>query len=870
MLHIVFALLRAGQLQSLGEGFGEDPVNRPWATFSSPWIGSEHRLPPPEAEVRVGGWLGGLTVAQAHTWIERIAAGLAEHPHGNYTLESFAFGEPTTVEALAAVPQALAEADEVELRWRTPWRVEPKRGMHYRPPDARALLGAFFKRIEGLFGVDLSAERAQLSTLELVHAVGGMRWLVLKHEAKSSPGTQVDCGWVGRSFLSGADLAAVLPWLRLAEALHFNGRRTLNGFGAASLHISARPLFDPVFCDPEAIAEALGRLTPLDADGRVRDEALPDPRSLAAALRNGEYRAQPSRAWNIPKRGGTGGETRPIEALHPADRIVADRLRAVLEPWVERYAGPHVHGYRLGHSVQTALLDAADAVADGLHWAIKTDIHDFFPSISHDLLQRRLSEIVPRADRSFWHALREQLTIAPEASAPRERGLVQGSPLSPVLSNLYLDHIDHLAQGQHARLIRYADDLLILARTREHALDLLDQLRAALARCGLAPAADKLRFLHLSEGVRVLGHEIKLDPSGLLAWPPRLPPRRPLIVSSPNRFIGCQGNAVYIRHGEAREIVVPLGRLSALIVLARRHAFSGELIERLAHAGIPIVLGAETSRRPNALAELGKRPLERLHRHAAWHGARREEDHLAIARQLIHAKLANQSELIARSRQRGASRVARLLIQLATRAATAADRDALRGHEGSGARLYFAHLGERLAAAGWDWRGRQPQQADPVNALFDFLYHLLRVRTHALLVAQGLNPFLGHLHSAQNDYDSLTYDLLEPFRAPIDRVALNLLLPRRLGPSDFTAVGDRLRLAHAARLTVIAEFERLLREPLGELTLADHLELQVANYARHVFHGRTLALFEWKRAREAVAPPAQARALARLPEDPEP
>jgi len=175
----------------------------------------------------------------------------------------------------------------------------------------------------------------------------------------------------------------------------------------------------------------------------------------------------------------------------------------------------------------------------------------------------------------------------------------------------------------------------------------------------------------------------------------------------------------------------------------------------------------------------------------------------------------------------------------------AADLDAVRGTEGNAARVYFGCFNALLRAEHetfrFDSRNRRPPR-DPMNALLSFLYALLLNDCRSAVEAAGLDPQVGLFHGLRPGRPGLALDLMEEFRPLIaDRVAFALINRRQLGAADFEErPGGAIRLAEAARKTVIAAYQKRKREDLQHPDLAETLPLglvplvQARLLARHL------------------------------------
>jgi CRISPR-associated protein Cas1 len=202
---------------------------------------------------------------------------------------------------------------------------------------------------------------------------------------------------------------------------------------------------------------------------------------------------------------------------------------------------------------------------------------------------------------------------------------------------------------------------------------------------------------------------------------------------------------------------------------------------------------------------------------------------LCRARRLVSAKMASAATLLKSVNDNHPSPELRSAIaslrEGIERAGGAADLDCLRGHEGAGARAYFAGL--RLAFRGairFQGRNRRPP-TDPANALLSLGYVLLSIRIASLLEARGLDPALGFFHEIHPGRDSLALDLLEEFRHPVvDRTILRLCNLGTLAPEHFEPDTERpggVRLTRKGQKIFFPAWEASLRTPIRELGASD-------------------------------------------------
>jgi len=576
----------------------------------------------------------------------------------------------------------------------------------------------------------------------------------------------------------------------------------------------------------QLVARAFTEQALLDAWDDVRTAALADGQGtpeldrfeagaarhvsrLATELADGSFRPSPVVAVEIAKK---DGGVRRLAVPTLTDRIVERALLAELDAVIDPLLLPWSFAYRHGLGVRDALACLTEARDAGASWVARADIDDCFERIPRWEVLRRLREAV--TDGAAVDLVRRfmERPVAGHRVAPPQRGLGlhQGSPLSPLLCNLYLDAFDRAMLDAGHRVIRYADDMAIPAADRGAAERALADAARALAELGLDLDPVKSQVVSFDVGVPFLGSAItSLTSPGAMAL--SHPIETVVYVDRPGSLLRSRGERLVVEHQDQTLLRLSLRRVRQVVCFGRV-GMTTPFLHRAMRDGIDIVLLDENGgpgRRLTSLAETDPTARRAQYRLADDPPAARE-----LARSFVDGKIANMRTALLRASRRDPDQeltsaaetiaAARLVL------ADAASHDEILGFEGTATREYFRSWRHAIGTEwGFTSRERRPPP-DPVNAMLSFGYTLLTHEAVAALGTAGLDPSVGFLHQFRWGRPSLALDLIEEFRPVIvDAVVLRCASTGIVRFEEFETIPERgCRMTQRARQAFLAAYER--------------------------------------------------------------
>jgi CRISPR-associated endonuclease Cas1 len=724
--------------------------------------------------------------------------------------------ELTEAQTLSAVPSAhircqierIGAMETVTLRFVSPLRLkrpsaERRAGHFYMDGmcfDPSTFLARLIQRLAALgFGnrEDTCSEPPEARTL-----ANGLVWLDLAYGPRSMRKTLG--GAVGRVTLRVPDPRAA-RLLVLGQYVRI-GENTRFGFGSYTVD----ELGPDLYACKRAVSLLSYCLKSPEVDVRAAELDLPSgvTREAVGLMEAGHYQPEPHTTITI--RQGHDRLRRlsiPSRLDRALQRAVMDRLGPALNMLFEESS----FAYRKGLGRNKAANRIRGAYRQGFRYALRTDFSRFFDSIDHDRLRCRLEAYL--ADDEMVDLLMSWV----ENGAPEPgRGLPTGAPLSPLISNLFLDTFDEQVEASGACLVRYADDFLMLFKSEREANQAKKTTQDVARQLLLTLNEDKTLQLNLAEPFDFLGYrferheqwEILEDdaprrvedlgwhdakaPMHLAESAVSLPGELDHIPTTPDSVVILGPGAALVKTTDDRlvcsyvdgrdETSTELAGVGAVIVLGRA-TIAGTALHQLLQEDIPVFLAGDSGA-PVGLLN-GASDLEDPETMAAQvFVARDEARRLAVAQALIGAKVRNYASLAA-SLQDGeaGTRLNHALLDLAEKIQWTDSVDETLGIEGAAAARWYEGLDAFLPDGFRFDRRVAPHAKDPINVMLNIAYTVLYRQLVITARQCGLVPSLGIMHKVHPGHAALASDLQEPFRHLMDLAVL--LAAREMSPDDF-------------------------------------------------------------------------------------
>lgn len=549
------------------------------------------------------------------------------------------------------------------------------------------------------------------------------------------------------------------------------------------------------------------------------------------------------------------------------DRILQRAVVQVFSPSIDRLLDESSFAYRKGLSRLSAANTIKKSYNEGYRYVVETDIETFFDSVNWKILFGRIDILLnldPLGDIiKKWVSVP---VIYNGKKVIRTLGLPQGSAISPLLANLYLDEFDEIIKDNF-KLVRYCDDFVILCKSKEEAEKALNVAKENLNKLMLELNPVKTEITSFEAGFQYLGylfvrskvievsgkkneqkisdkeievlrhknnwyanidlHNIKELKTGVEITNLKsnmsddLVVKIPIFISSFDTKVNVTHDTLCLLDQTDTKTKIPLTHIDFVTFFGTPNT-SLYTILYLKESNIPSYFC-----RPNGKLYLsfGNEKSYNL-----WYRQMRLSKNfqfvLNISKKIVGAKI-NNSKIISKRNGWGENSF-KVLASLQDKAKNAEDLDKLRGLEGIAARFYFDEM-KKVIPKEWNFRKRiKYPPTDPINVMLSMGYTILYNHVSTALHIQGLNPEIGYFHSLKSNHNALASDIVEEYRFLIESLILYAIHRKMFTLNDFEHDHPKFKcfMKREKRKNFISLVEERLRTNFsfdeGEMSYIEH------------------------------------------------
>lgn len=704
---------------------------------------------------------------------------------------------------------------------------------------------------------------------------------------------------------------SVLALLILGQVVGF-GQRRASGFGKYRIQQPFKKQHLAVGLQPFEVTRSQSLLEHLTQDHLINlailqteqkpniddisEKTRAQINSALGQIKRQQYQPPPMQGFTIPKK---DGDQRLLAVSPLFDRIIQKSAALVLTPGLDALMAQGSYGYRKGLSRQQVRYQVQNAYRQGYQWVFESDIEDFFDSINRKLLINRLKALFGKDP--LWKLLNDWLgqnihfkdTIIERKN--HHQGLPQGSPLSPLLANFILDDFDSDLELHGFKMIRYADDFIILCKSQHEAQLAAAGVKYSLAQVQLKLNIEKTHIVELSEGFRFLGylfrddHAIELGgnqadgrttfsaqdmPKNLPSWLANLGDKQAqplddddlpkqshgtvedqglhLILAGDTQILTTDNHHLVVKKDDQITHKVSWEQLHAITLIGLHHMTLPAQHQALINK-VPVHMADRTGTYLGALTSFKPAQANYKQWFIQLHMSDRQDFVLTFAKKLVDSRIHNQKQTLLKriAHRKDLQQSIAKLKQLQSKTHQSTTLTQLNGYEGAATKEYFKQLNLFLPQwAQFEKRTRRPPK-DPFNVLLSLGYTILYSHVDSILQSAGFMTWKGLYHQQSPAHAALASDIMESYRHMVERFAIYVINHGQIKPEDFkeetTASGAQgIRLSAEARRRYVSGLVNRFQKFSKENTLHQHL-YQQAQDLKNAMQAQTLQNFTpWK------------------------
>ncbi len=674
--------------------------------------------------------------------------------------------------------QKLTSSDEIRVIFISPLRLkrpdqDKEKGHKYYDSD-------YFNFNDFLRIIEIKSGQKLQSSTEYILSNKQFIWVDMAY--KNSLG-----GIIGSLIIKGRfseELIQLLVWGQTAGI----GKNTSFGFGQYRISLKNDIFYDEFrsiknlflqMTTHSYLEEHLNDMDQesLDFDGINLNDVLLNKEDyinkLIEKLKNNTFIPSEFQTFHKKKK---NGKYRTISVFNFTDRFVFKNLAKLLANSCDELMSSDSYAYRSGMGYHKAVQRVKELYDQGFRYGVKVDIESFFDSIP-------LKSIFLILEALFLFD--PLLGILRKIFTEDQIGLNQGNALSPLLSNIYMIGFDQDLQKKPFRMVRFADDILILSK--ENNDQILQFVENVLIKYDLKLSIDKTVKVDPNIPFEFLGHlvqngearSIKCQENTDPTWTHLFDKNRlggiPVYLSYYNSYARTEGETLVIEmDSEKRKI--PWKEIQRLVIIGKPRVSASVIKKALEYQkGIIFsdILGNPKGAFHNIIKWINiKELVERR-------GNNYDHFVMNFIKTIVEAKIHNQKMMLQKREIKS-----ELLQEILNSISNMDNIDSIRGKEGAASAEYFRHFRKLTTPFPFEKREYYPP-VGPVNAMLSLGYTLLYNRLCEVLISKGYYPYEGVYHIVKGLHKALASDLMEPLRFIPERVILHLIHNHQILPEDF-------------------------------------------------------------------------------------
>ncbi|SFV86513.1 Retron-type RNA-directed DNA polymerase [hydrothermal vent metagenome] len=602
-------------------------------------------------------------------------------------------------------------------------------------------------------------------------------------------------------------------------------------------------------------------------------------------LLTGSYQTPVLRGFEIDKK----DHTKRLLAVSPLyDRVLQKAVALTLTPGLNAIMSQCSYAYRKGLSRQQVRYEIQNAYRQGYRWVYESDIEDFFDNVDRKQLINRLIAVF--GQDLLWQQLENWLgqdIIYKNMRIKRPKGLPQGSPISPLLANFILDDFDSDLETLGFKVIRFADDFIVLCKSEFEAKKAAKAIKTSLLDLNLTLNKNKTHVVSLEQGFQFLGylftqdHAIEIGgktadgkktfgakdkPKNLTPWlqnlgeksaqtlPDDEKPKHEIgrmqtqgihiIVAGDRQILTTANHHLVVKKDEIITQTTSWEQIHAITLIGLHHITTPAQHQALIQK-IPIHFVDKIGQYLGVLTSFTPAQNSYKNWFIQLQMSDNEQYALNFAKQIVISKIHNQRQTLLRRRthrQELQSSINRLK-QLKAKVTQATTLASLNGYEGLASKYYFTQLNHLLPNwAHFDKRSKRPPK-DAFNVLLSLGYTILYTHTDSILQSAGLMTWKGIYHQKSPAHAALASDIMESYRHIIERNAIVQINQNSIKPEDFRIEHSAnqpslIRMSAESRRRYVVSIIKRFQKFSTTQTLHQHL-YQQAQALTHSMHNQT-------------------------------